>query len=304
MRTNDKRRIEKGEMRNRFFGSAIFLLSAFSFLLFISCDKQEIESFDSQKDTPITIASAGVTELTTRAITNDQLVGTATEPVTMSVFVIDGSLDKYKANNMKWEHRGEEWQSSGAATVYFAGVNSIQKIYALSPYVEGATDGIVTITADGKTDYLVAERTKLITNVASLTMTHALSKLVLKPTFGTEVTNQTITSVEVGGMYASGTLKISDNTWTLSDNPATTKLTMTNNELLVIPMVGTSFPIVITMEDGRKFTTDISLAQVSNQLAPGTQYNISLQVGQDKVTLGGITASSWESVDGGQLETM
>ncbi len=284
-----------------------YFMIAAAALALTACDKNNDDfNIDETKDTPITIVSAGVTELITRVITDDnKLEGTQDNPATMSVFVTDGSSDKYNANNMRWEHRGAEWQSSGAATVYFAGVNSMQKIYALSPYVEGATDGIVTITADGKTDYLVAKRTELITNVASLTMTHALSKLVLKPTFGTEVTNQTITSVEVGDMYASGTLKISDNTWTLGDNPATTNLTMTNKELLVIPIEeGTSFPITITMEDGRIFTTDISLAQVSNQLAPGTQYNISLQVGQDKVTLGGITASSWESVDGGQLETM
>ena len=46
--------------------SFIFALSSF---LFISCDQQEVESFDSQKDTPITIASASVAELTTRVIT-------------------------------------------------------------------------------------------------------------------------------------------------------------------------------------------------------------------------------------------
>ena len=40
-------------------------------VLFISCSEQEIESFDSMKDAPITIASAGVAELTTRVITDD-----------------------------------------------------------------------------------------------------------------------------------------------------------------------------------------------------------------------------------------
>jgi len=44
--------------------SLLFALSSF---IFVSCDKQEVESFDSQKDTPITIASAGVADLSTRA---------------------------------------------------------------------------------------------------------------------------------------------------------------------------------------------------------------------------------------------
>ena len=51
MKTNIKNTLGKA--------SFIFTLSSF---LFISCDQQEVESFDSQKDTPITILSAGVAE--------------------------------------------------------------------------------------------------------------------------------------------------------------------------------------------------------------------------------------------------
>jgi len=74
---------------------------------------------------------------------------------------------------------------------------------------------------------------------------------------------------------------------------------------LVIPMAScTSLPITITMEDARVFKTTINLATVENMLEAGVQYNIKLQIGQDKVTLGEITASSWGSpVDSGQLET-
>ena len=186
------------------------------------------------------------------------------------------------------------------------------KICALSPYVNGASAEGVTITADGVTDYLVAASTPVTSNSVSLTMTHALTKLVLQPTFGNEVTNKNIAKVEVGGMYASGTLKISDNTWSeLSE--ANSTLEMDNKELLVIPMSGcTSFPIVITMEDDRVFKTNINCPVISPAdaevtvygLAAGTQYTISLQIGQDKVTLGDITAASWGvPVDGGDLET-
>ena len=38
-------------------------------------------------------------------------------------------------------------------------------------------------------------------------------------------------------------------------------------------------------------------------LEAGVQYNIKLQIGQDKVTLGDITASSWGYATGGVLET-
>lgn len=279
--------------------SFIIALSSF---IFISCDQQEIESPDSMKDTPIAIASACVAELTTRVITDDnKLEGIMNEEsADMGVFVTGGSADKYNATNMHWQHDGDHWDCT--KTVLFEGASSTQKIYAYYPYVD-ATTGSVTVTASEQKDWLVATATDLTSNVVNLTMTHALAKLVLKPTFGTELTSQTITSVKVEGLYASGTLNVSDNSW--SDLPeANTILAMANNELLVIPMEScTSLPITITMEDNRKFKTTISLATVDNKLEAGVQYNIALQVGQDKVTLGDITASPWGYAAGGVLET-
>ena len=286
-----------------------FLAFAATALMLASCSNDEVLTpQDDLKDTPITIASAGVAELTTRAITEGQLVGAVDENVSISVWV-EGSADKYNANNVEWIHDGTNWYSN--STVLYEGENK-QKICALSPYVNGASAEGVTITADGVTDYLVAASTPVTSNSVSLTMTHALTKLVLQPTFGNEVTNRNIAKVEVGGMYASGTLNISDNTWSeLSE--ANSKLEMDNKEVLVIPMSGcTSFPIVITMEDDRVFKTNINCPVISLEdaevtvygLAAGTQYTISLQIGQDKVTLGEITAASWGTpLDGGDLET-
>ena len=45
------------------------------------------------------------------------------------------------------------------------------------------------------------------------------------------------------------------------------------------------------------------LATVDNQLESGVQYNIKFQVGQDKVTIGSITAMPWGYAAGGVLET-
>ena len=301
MKTFNKMRNEKGEMRNCFFISASLVLSAFCFLL-SSCSQDEVFEQDSLKDTPITIASAGVAELTTRVITDDNKLEGITdgEFVDMGVFVTGGSADKYNATNMHWHHNGDHWDCT--KTVLFEGASSQQKIYAYYPYVD-ATTGSVTVTASEQKDWLVATATDLTSSVVNLTMTHALTKLVLKPTFGTELTSQTITSVKVEGMYASGTLNVSDNTW--SDLPeANTILAMANNELLVIPMEScTSLPITITMEDARVFKTTINLATVENMLEAGVQYNIKLQIGQDKVTLGSITASPWGYAAGGVLET-
>lgn len=287
-----------------------FLAFAATALMLASCSNDEVLTpQDDLKDTPLTIASAGVAELTTRVITEGVLIGAMDEPVSISVWV-EGSAEKYNADNVEWVHNGECW--SAESQTLFEGTNSKQKICALSPYRADATleDG-VTITADGVTDYLVAASTPVTSNSVSLTMTHALTKLVLRPTFGNEVTNTNIAKVEVGGMYASGTLNISDNTWSeLSETNS--KLEMDNEEVLVIPMSGcTSFPIVITMEDDRVFKTNINCPVISQAgaevtvygLAAGTQYTISLQIGQDKVTLGDITAAPWVAENGGNLET-
>ena len=276
--------------------SLLFALSSF---IFVSCDKQEVAPFDSQKDTPITIASAGVAELTTRAITEGQLVGSVDENVSISVWV-EGSADKYNANNVEWVHDGTDWYSN--STVLYEGENK-QKICALSPYVDGASAEGVTITADGTTDYLVASQTSITSNPVNIIMSHALAKLVLNPTLGTEVAGDNIATVEVQNMYTQGTLNVEVKNWT--NCTGTTAFTMTNNEVLVVPMEGCeSFPIVITMESGRVFSANISLANVDNKLEGGTQYTIKLQIGHDTVTIGDISAASWGTpVDGGNLET-
>ena len=288
MKTNIKNTLGKA--------SFIFALSSF---LFISCDQQEVESFDSQKDTPITIASAGVAELTTRAIIEGQLIGSVDENVSISVW-IEGSAEKYNANNVEWVHDGTDWYSN--STVLYEGENK-QKICALSPYVENASADGVTITADGVTDYLVASQTLITSNPVNINMSHALAKLVLNPTLGTEVTGDNIATVEVQNMYTQGTLNVEENNWT--NCTGTTAFTMTNNEILVVPMEECqSFPIVITMESGRAFSVNISLVNVDNKLEGGTQYTIKLQIGHDTVTIGDISAASWGTpVEGGDLET-
>ena len=90
----------------------------------------------------------------------------------------------------------------------YAGKNQ-QKIYALYPYREGATeDGKIAINATEQADYLIATQNLIDENPIHLTMRHAFAKLSLMPTFGTEAGGLEIVSIEVKNMYASGTLNI------------------------------------------------------------------------------------------------
>ena len=284
-----------------------FSIIAAAFAL-VACDKNNDDfNIDNTKDTPITIVSAGVAELTTRAGTYPLVGIDASNPATIGVFVTGGKKDECNATNVEWEHGGSSWKKIGNETMLYEGAGSKQTIYACSPYDANATAGTITVTATDRKDWLVATATPLTSNSVSLTMNHALTKLKLKVSgYGSEVSadNQEIRSVKVGDMYASGTLSISDNSWDLGDSPTITELTMTDNELLVIPMASCpSFPITITMADGRTFKAAISLTGVGNKLEAGTQYKIILQVGQDKVTLGDITAAPWKIMNGGELKT-
>ena len=277
----------------------LFPLAALA-LAFVACEQNDDLVVDNLKDTPLAISSAGVAELTTRAIADGKLVGSKDVPVAMSVWV-EGTGDKYNANNAKWINDGDNWYTN--STVLYAGENQ-QKIYALYPYREGATeDGKIAINATEQVDYLIATQNLIDENPIHLTMRHAFAKLSLMPTFGTEAGGLEIVSIEVKNMYASGTLNIKENTWTYPGE-ATATLAMTNHEVLVIPMeVCESFPIVITMNDGRVFKATISLAAVEKELKFNSQYNIRLQIGQDKVFVGDITAAPWVAENGGNLET-
>ena len=235
-----------------------------------------------------------------RALENGKLFGAVDAPAEIGIFITDGSADKYNATNVKWTHDGTSWTAD--SSILFEGADSNQKISAYYPYTENVTAGSVTVTALEQTDWLVAPTTDLTSSNVNLNMTHALTKLVINPsTFGSEVDNTSIAKIEVGGMYASGDLNIADNSWSnLSEANAT--LEMKNNEVLVIPMAScASFDVVITMEDNRVFTTTVTCPD--GKLEAGTQYNIKLQVGQDKVTIGGITAEPWGYAAGGVLET-
>ena len=282
-------------MKTKIFAMAIAALAL------AACDKNNDDfTVDNLKDTPLAISSAGVAELTTRAIIEGELIGRMEEPIVMSVWV-EGSGDNYNAKNIKWFNDGGYWYTN--STVLYAGENQ-QKIYALYPYCEGATeDGKIAINATEQADYLIATQNLIDENPIHLTMRHAFAKLSLMPTFGTEVGGLEIVSIEVKNMYASGTLNIKEDTWTYQGE-ATATLAMTNHEVLVIPMeVCESFPIVITMNNGRVFKATISLAAVDNELKSNSQYKISLQIGQDKVTVGNITAAPWVAENGGNLET-
>ena len=314
-------------------GKASFIF-AFSSFLFISCDKQEVESFDSQKDTPITILSAGVADLSTRAGTP---AGTLTSG-SLSFFFNNESGDaRYEADCEKWTYTDGKWQfdvtgndiqqllwkGAGNAIPWIAIYPYRDDRYSyISHYANGMDEKVPADQTDEtkwtEFDILWATGTAMSSSI-EIEFKHLYTKFSVNLTYGTEVdATQTIESVTVGGTCIVRNFNYAAATWgetTLATDIKALALETPNYidandeskgrydasfEALILPQPAAP-KLTIKMSDGRVFATTLT-GQVFQS---GYQYNIKLKVGQDKVELGGITAAPWGNpVDGGLLETL
>ncbi len=141
------------------------------------------------KDAPITIASAGVAELTTRAtINNDRLEGGS-----IGVYVYSTTGDSYKGDNIKWTYRNGFWELDDQTVVLFENNGEKQQIAAYYPYAE-PTEGKVQITLPeaygddyDNYDYLYGEYAPLTSNPAAIKMKHLMAKVTVNVTTGTDI---------------------------------------------------------------------------------------------------------------------
>ena len=232
----------------------------------------------------------------------------------IGVYVTGGSADKYNGENIQWTHDGSGWDSD--TDVLYEGANSQQKISAYYPYIENYTSGGVTfhLTAEQSADtmkaddLLYAAATELSNARTDINFTHLMTKLNVEVTsLGSEVEDgDEINKVEIIDLAKAATF-YPENGTLIADTELTGSTVAYNNgttyEALVFPTECSSVTVKVTMNSGKVFTTTVDLATVDNQLESGVQYNINFQVGQDKVTIGGITAMPWGYAAGGVLET-
>ena len=318
-------------------GKASFIF-AFSSFLFISCDQQEVESFDSQKDTPLTIASAGVAELTTRA-------GTPAGALTsgsLSFFFNNNSGDnaRFVADCEKWTYKNGKWQFDETGTdnqqLLWKGAGNAIPWIATYPYRGHKYSHITNASIGGMEEEVPADQTDetewtefdilwatgtATSSSIEIEFKHLYTKFSVNLTYGTEVdATQTIESVTVGGTRILRYFNYATTEWQnnldvdikdikalaletpnyIDANDESKGTYNASFEALILPQ--TAAPkLTIKMSDGRVFATTLT----EQEFKSGYQYNIKLKVGQDKVELGGITAAEWgEPVDGGLLETL
>lgn len=320
-------------------------------LTWASCSNEDV-IIDNTKDTPITIASAGVAELTTRAISDDALVGAG---ATLGLYV-SHAKPKYKADHelYTYDNIKNEWGFTETGTnddtqLLFNG-SSFDWI-AYSPYsitagetttnLYSATTFSVPIdgtysggsetmtygeayTVDGSQYDLLWGNGTSTSQTLNLGLSHALTKLTVNITaLGTEIEGTpTVSSVTIDGTIPTGMLNLTGATTAAGvvtipteNTVATAEITalklndanykteteqyVASFEALIIPQTA-ALTLTVALEGvERTFTKTLS----EQAFVSGNHYSITLQVGQDKVTLGGITAAPWETENGGSLET-
>ena len=304
-------------------------------LAFVACEQNDDLVVDNTKDTPITILSAGVADLSTRAGTP---AGTLTSG-SLSFFFNNLSNDnaRYVADCEKWTYKNGKWQFDGTGSdnqqLLWKGVGNAIPWIATYPYRDDRYS-YITYDAGGMDEKVPADQTDETkwtgfdvlwatgtakSSTIEIGFKHLYTKFSVNLTYGTEVdATPTIESVTVGGTYIVRHFNYATATWgeTMLDITDIKALALetpnyidandeskgTYNasfEALILPQ--TAAPkLTIEMSDGRVFATTLT----EQEFKSGYQYNIKLKVGQDKVELGGITAAEWgEPVDGGLLET-
>lgn len=311
-------------------------LAALAFA-FVACDQNDDLVVDNTKDTPITILSAGVADLSTRAGTP---AGTLTSG-SLSFFFNNNSGDnaRYVADCEKWTYKNGKWQFDVTGTdtqqLLWKGAGNAIPWIATYPYRDdkyshitnhagGMLENVPTDQTDEtkwtENDVLWATGTATSSSI-EIVFKHLYTKFSVNLTYGTEVdATQTIESVTVGGTRILRYFNYATTEWQnnldvdikdikalaletpnyIDANDVSKGRYDASFEALILPQ--TAAPkLTIVMSDGRVFATTLT----EQEFKSGYQYNIKLKVGQDKVELGGITAAEWgEPVDGGLLETL
>ena len=277
----------------------------------VACTQDDVTSQAPAKDVPITIQSAGVAELMTRAIYDGVIIGGVDEPVYMGVFIRGGSADKYNGQNVRTEHNGTDWNP--IYTVLYEGVKSSQQIGAYIPYSKDLTDGnklAVSTPADQSqtecTEYFYADYRDMAASKIDLEMQRLLAKVQLQVTWGTEYDENPVQNIQLLDIHDKGTwiLPTSDVEFGESVADITPKqLTPDGSryEALVLPYNYTSgVTMGITTSDNRYFEAAVNPTPEISFFEGGYAYTFKVKVGKDKVTVESITVEDW--ADGGTIE--
>ena len=289
-------------------------------LTFTACSNDnDFTTNNEGKDTPISL-SVGVGELS--VVTRAENTTTLTDGELGLYITKNGEknvLGKYLCNNAKFTYSNSGWTCG--TTYYWAADNATIDYVAYHPYQLSITGNYiswdVTNQSSGKLD-LLYQKASDVTNPTDhsigITLGHVCSKLVVNVSkLGSEIASgTTISSIKIGGLKAKGNFYLfadSNNghgagSWDPDVNPADIGMkSITANEgmnstyeAILIPQTA-PFTLTIRLNNNSEY----QLSVPEQTFAAGTCYTLTIQVGQDKVTIGNITQTPWQDVSGGDL---
>lgn len=293
----------------------ILATAALATLLAACSNDSDVFNTPDYADTPIGL-NVNVSPMATRAGYEQ---GALTEGSFGLYLTTEGtnSDERYNCTNREvkydngWTIQGGQllWKSNDATVTY----------YAYLPYtgtVGDAASYAFTVQTDQSTEDNVkasdllwtGQQTATPGTALDITFKHALSKLNVTLTKGTELENGlTFTSVTLSNCATATTVNLTDGTVGTATNSGQT-ITLyaaTENkqyECILVPQTfAQSLKVEITGNNGKvyTFTSNKDLT-----FASGEQYTLNLTVGRNKVTTGTISAESWgDEQQGGNLVT-
>ena len=288
-------------------------------LTFTACSNDnDFTTNNEGKDTPISL-SVGVGELS--VVTRAENTATLTDGELGLYITKNGEKTlegKYLCNNAQFTYNNG-W--SCGTTYYWAADNATIDYVAYHPYQSSISGNFiswdVTNQSSGNLDLLYQNASNVANTVShsiDITLGHVCSKLVVNVSkLGSEIAEgKTISSIKIGGLKAKGNFYLfadSNNghgagSWDPDVNPADIGMkSITANagmnstyEAILIPQTA-PFTLTIRLDDNSEY----QLAVPSHTFEAGTCYTLTIQVGQDKVTIGNITQTPWQDVSGGDL---
>ena len=292
-------------------------------LTFTACSNDnDITTNNEGKDTPISL-SVGVGELS--VVTRAENTSLLTSGELGLYITRNGEKDvlgKYLCDNEKFTASttatGTSWTCN--TTYYWAADDATIDYVAYHPYQSPVTGNYiswnVTDQSSGNLDLLYQNASNVAntdSHSINITLGHVCSKLVVNVSkLGSEIASGTISSIKIAGLKAKGNFYLLADTnnghgagsWDPDVNPADIGMkSITANEgmnstyeAILIPQTA-PFTLTISLSNNSEY----QLAVPSQTFAAGTCYTLTIQVGQDKVTIGNITQTPWQDVSGGDL---
>lgn len=201
------------------------------------------------------------------------------------------------------------WKGDGTVADWLA-------VYPYQRDLTSATSSIVWSVETDQTDadmwnekdLLIASQEDYTAKDLDIGFKHALSKLTVRLTKGSEVAaDVTFTEVTIGGTLTQGTMQLDGSTWVGQTSVANITALEADGayEALLIPqyLAADVWNITVKTNDAKAFMFNAP----AHTFKPGFAYTLDLQVGQDIVLLGNITVTPWKDVKfengEGDLET-